>query len=52
MDTPSNLGNPMLLNETGDCQTVIPDFEVDVMVRYLLPKMQADFASPEGQAAF
>lgn len=52
MDTPSDLGNPMLLNETGDCQTVIPDFEIDAMARCLLPKMQAYFASPEGQAAF
>lgn len=52
MDTPSDLGNPMLLNETGDCQTVIPDFEIDAMARCLLPKIQAYFASPKEQAVF
>lgn len=31
---------------------VIPDFEIDVVACCLLPKIQAYFASPEGQAAF
>ena len=30
----------------------IPDSVVDTLARCLLPKMQAYFASPEGQAAF
>lgn len=36
----------------GKDQLVIPDFEIDVLARCLLPKIQAYFASPEGQAAF
>lgn len=30
----------------------IPDSVIDSLARCLLPKMQAYFASPEGQAAF
>ena len=30
----------------------IPDFEIDMLARCLLPKMQAYFKSPEGQAEF
>ena len=30
----------------------IPDFEVDALARCLLPKIQAYFASPEGQVAY
>ena len=52
MDTSSDLGNPALSIEAGDHQTVIPEFEIDTLARCLLPKMQAYFASPEGQAAF
>ena len=52
MDTPRDLGNPALSVEAGDHQTVIPDFEIDTLARCLLPKIQAYFASPEGQAAF
>ena len=52
MDSPSDLGNPALSIDSDDQQTVIPDFEVDTLARCLLPKMQAYFASPEGQAAF
>ena len=37
---------------TENQQTIIPDFEVDALARCLLPKMQAYFATPEGQAAF
>ena len=33
-------------------ETVIPDFEVEALARVLLPKVQAYFKSPEGQAAF
>lgn len=33
-------------------QIVIPDFEIESLARCLLPKIQAYFASPEGQAAF
>lgn len=36
----------------GKDQLVIPDFEIDALARCLLPKMQAYFASPEGQSAF
>lgn len=35
-----------------DLQTVIPEFAVDTLARCLLPKIQAYFDSPEGQAAF
>ena len=52
MDTTSDLGNPALSIEAGDHQTAIPDFVIDSLARCLLPKMQAYFASPEGQAAF
>ena len=52
MDISIDLGNPALSIEAGDHQTVIPDFEIDTLARCLLPKMQAYFASPEGQAAF
>lgn len=33
-------------------QDFVPDFEIDALARCLLPKIQAYFASPEGQAAF
>lgn len=33
-------------------QIVIPDFKIESLARCLLPKIQAYFASPEGQAAF
>ena len=33
-------------------ETVIPDYEVEALARCLLPKIQAYFESPEGQAAF
>ena len=52
MDTPSDLGNPALSIEAEAQQTIIPDFEIDALARCLLPKMQAYFAIPEGQAAF
>lgn len=35
-----------------DLQTAIPDFEIDTLARCLLPKLQAYFNSPEGQAEF
>ncbi len=41
-----------LPSPTEGQQVVIPDFEVDALARCLLPKMQAYFATPEGQAAF
>ena len=31
---------------------VIPDFEIESLARCLLPKIQAFFDTPEGQAAF
>ena len=52
MDTPSDLGNPALPIELEDQQTVIPDFEIDTLVRCLLPKIQAYFSSQEGREAF
>lgn len=33
-------------------EIVIPDFEIESLARCLLPKIQAYFESPEGQAAF
>ena len=33
-------------------ETVVPDFEIEALARCLLPKIQAYFESPEGQAAF
>lgn len=33
-------------------ETVIPDYEIEALARCLLPKIQAYFESPEGQAAF
>ncbi len=33
-------------------QTEIPDFVIDTLARCLLPKIQAYFDSPEGQAEF
>ena len=38
--------------KADDTQEVIPDFEIESLARCLLPKIQAYFASPEGQAAF
>lgn len=32
--------------------TAIPDFEIESLARCLLPKIQAFFDTPEGQAAF
>ena len=51
MESPRETKNPMPVITTEDQQAVIPDFEVDALARCLLPKMQAYFASPEGQAA-
>lgn len=45
MATPSDIG-------TSEIPGDIPDFEVDAIARCLLPKIQAFFDSPEGQAAF
>ena len=33
-------------------ETVIPDYEIEALAHCLLPKIQAYFESPEGQAAF
>ncbi len=33
-------------------QMVIPEFAIDTLARCLLPKIQAYFDSPEGQAEF
>lgn len=52
MDTSNDLGNPALSIEAVNHQPVIPDFEIEALARCLLPKMQAYFASPEGQADF
>lgn len=38
--------------DLSDIPGDIPDFEVDAIARCLLPKIQAYFDSPEGQAAF
>ena len=35
-----------------DISKKIPDYVIDDIVRCLLPKIQAYFESPEGQAAF
>lgn len=40
-------------NMAGELEEiVIPDFEIESLARCLLPKIQAYFESPEGQAAF
>lgn len=52
MDTSNDLGNPALSIEAGNHQTMIPDFEINTLARCLLPRIQAYFASSEGQAAF
>ena len=33
-------------------EMVIPDFEIETLARYLLPKIQAYFDSPEEQAEY
>ena len=33
-------------------ESAIPDFEIESLARCRLPKIQAYFESPEGQAAF
>lgn len=38
--------------DVGGVQDEIPDFEIDALARCLLPKIQAYFDSPEGQATF
>lgn len=38
--------------EQDGLQMVIPEFEIDTLARCLLPKIQAYFDSPEGQAEF
>jgi len=52
MEAQTNLSSQGSTDGTGDQQPVIPDFEIDALARCLLPKIQAYFASPEGQAAF
>ena len=38
--------------DSTDIQEDIPDYIIDDIARCLLPKIQAYFESPEGQAAF
>lgn len=38
--------------DTQDGPLAIPDFEIESLARCLLPKIQAFFDTPEGQAAF
>ncbi len=38
--------------DINSSQTEIPDFVIDTLARCLLPKIQAYFESPEGQAEF
>lgn len=47
-----DLSNPAQSNETEGQGIAIPDFEIDMLARCLLPKLQAYFDSPEGQAEF
>jgi len=43
----------MSASPDGDIQlTAISDFDVESLARCLLPKIQAFYDSPEGQAAF
>jgi len=42
--------SPNGAKDKGNAQ--IPDFEIDALARCLLPKIQAYFDSPEGQAEF
>ncbi len=39
-------------SDLTDIQEDIPDYVIDDIARCLLPKIQAYFESPEGQAAF
>ncbi len=38
--------------EQDDGQVVIPEFVIDTLARCMLPKIQAYYESPEGQAEF
>ena len=49
MDVPGDID---LSDIPGNTETTIPDFEVETIARCLLPKIQAYFDNPEGQAAF
>ena len=43
---------PVNPKRTDDAPKVVPDFVIESMARCLLPKIQAYYATPEGQAAF
>ncbi len=46
----AEIGSPNGAIDREDAK--IPDFEIDALARCLLPKIQAYFESPEGQAEF
>jgi hypothetical protein len=39
-------------SDSGDISKEVPDHVIDTLARCLLPKIQAYFDSPEGQADF
>ena len=43
---------PAAVSDGNKQQNEIPDYEIESLARCLLPKIQAYFNSPEGQAAF
>ena len=52
MAVPKELQNLKFSIEAKDQQTAIPDYEIDALARYLLPKIQAYFERKEGQRSF
>lgn len=47
-----DISNLAQSNEAEGRDIAIPDFEIEALARCLLPKLQAYFDSPEGQAEF
>lgn len=47
-----DISNLAQSNEAESQEIAIPDFAIDTLARCLLPKLQAFFDSPEGQAEF
>lgn len=47
-----DLSNLAQSNEAEGRDIAVPDFEIEALARCLLPKLQAYFDNPEGQAEF
>ena len=52
MTVPKDLYNRKCSIEATAQQTEIPEYEIDALARCLLPKIQAYYASAEGQVVF